>query len=78
MNGAKKFHSPDGPAFKTGELWEGSSGHVCKIIRTERYGVDKWDVDVFYFYLTDRTKREIRKNTWDFQVRHQHQADKEI
>lgn len=78
MNGAKKFHSADGPAFNEGERWIGSSGSVCEIIRTERFGVDKWDVNVFYYYPTDELKREVCKDAWNFQVRYQHQADKEI
>jgi hypothetical protein len=79
MNGAKKFHNPDGPAFNAGEVWEGSSRCKVEIIRTERYGVDKWDVDVFYWVpMDERRSVECRKNAWSFQVRYQHQADKEI
>jgi hypothetical protein len=75
MNGAKKFHSPDGPAFNEGEVWEGSSKSKVVIIRTERYGVDKWDVDVYYTQVDGST---CNKNAWSFQVRYEHQADKEI
>ncbi|WJJ54536.1 hypothetical protein PT07_00145 [Pseudomonas phage PT07] len=90
MNGAKKFHSPDGPAFSKGELWESCEGFVVQIRGTERYGTDKWDVDVYYAYVgvipkpvaLDRRiqlpAREFSKNAWSFQVRYQHQADKEI
>lgn len=91
MNGAKKFHSPDGPAFLPGELWESCEGHVVEIKGTERYGSDKWDVNVYYIYvgklanmpamLTDGRPlpaREFSKDAWNFQVRYQHQADKEI
>lgn len=74
MNGAKKWHSPDGPAFNEGEVWEAVGGHKVTILRTERYGVDKWDVDVYY----TSHKMTHRKNAWSFQVRYEHQADKEI
>lgn len=78
MNGKVKFHSPDGPAFAPGQVWEGVSGTRCEILRVERYGVDKWDVDVFYWYPSDDFKRELRKNTWSFQVRYQHEADRRV
>lgn len=81
MNGAKKFHNPDGPAFNAGEIWVGSSNYPVEIIRTERYGVDKWDVDVFYWATISGSENrsvEIRKNAWAFQVRYQHKADSEI
>jgi hypothetical protein len=76
MNGAKKFHSADGPAFNQGEVWI-SGEHEAQIIRTERYGCGKWDVDVYYSYPNDPLK-EVRKNAWSFQVRYQHKADLEI
>lgn len=79
MNGAKKWHSPDGPAFNEGERWVGSSGTPVTIHRTVRYGVDKWDVDVFYWVPMDsRRSIECRKDAWNFQVRYQHEADLEI
>jgi hypothetical protein len=81
MNGAKKFHSGDGPAFNAGEIWEGSSGHKVEITRTVRYGTGKWDVDVFYWATISGSERrsvEISKDAWNFQVRYQHIADKEI
>ncbi|AEK21657.1 hypothetical protein K5_134 [Pseudomonas phage K5] len=91
MNGAQKFHSPDGPAFNQGELWESCEGHVVEIKGTERYGSEKWDVNVYYVYagkspnmpavLASRQElpaREFSKDAWNFQVRYQHQADKEI
>lgn len=81
MNGAKKFHHPDGPAFNAGEVWVAADGtnYKVEIHRTERYGVDKWDVDVFYWVpMDERRSVELSKNAWSFQVRYQHQADKEI
>ena len=73
MNGAKKFHSPDGPAFNKGEQWSAGSGDGPVIERVERYGPAKWDVDVYYTQ-TDGTT--VRKNAWSFQVRYQHIADR--
>lgn len=82
MNGKQKFHSPDGPAFNAGEVWVSCDGqHKVTIHRTVRYGVDKWDVDVFYwvgFRHDPRRFIECSKDAWNFQVRYQHQADKEI
>lgn len=76
MNGAMKFHSPDGPAFNAGERWVGSSGTPVTIHKVVRYGVDKWDVDVFYWYpMDERRSVESCKNAWAFQVRYQHTAD---
>ena len=76
MNGAKKFHSPDGPAFNKGEVWEAcdGSGVTVEIDYTERWGTEKWDVDVLY---TCGNSKFVR-NAWAFQVRYQHQADKEL
>ena len=80
MNGAKKLHSPDGPAFAYGEVWRSVAGNAkVEIVGVNRYGVDKWDVDVFYWYKPDgETKVYCQKNAWSFQVRYQHIADKEI
>lgn len=79
MNGAKKFHSVDGPAFNLGEIWVSSGGVKIEMLRVERYGVDKWDADVFYWSSLDPSTRiEIHKNAWSFQVRYQHQADLQI
>lgn len=76
MNGAKKFHSPDGPAFNKGEEWEScdGAGHRVTILTTERHGPAKWDVEVFY----DTPNGPHSKGAWSFQVRYQHIADKEI
>lgn len=81
MNGQKKFHSPDGPAFNEGEVWHSTDGHKVTIWKTVRYGVDKWDVDVHYWVgFRDDPRRSVEcvKNAWSFQVRYEHQADKEI
>lgn len=73
MNGARKFHSPDGPAFNPGEEWRGISGNVaCWIVNTRRYGAGKWDVDVLYRYSDGQ---QWSKDAWNFQVRYQHVAD---
>lgn len=77
MNGAKKFHSPDGPAFNSGEVWNSSSGssESVTVQNVERWGVEKWDVDVYY--STESGQRNM-KNAWSFQVRYEHLADRGI
>ena len=72
MNGAVKFHSPDGPAFNKGEVWKSASGTIATIESTRRYGPDKWDVEVTYSF-SDGTSAS--KNAWSFQVRYNHSAD---
>lgn len=77
MNGAKKFHSPDGPAFNKGERWVGSSGAVVEILATRRYGQDKWDVDVQY-HMPSQPNSVWSKDAWNFQVRYMHTADMNV
>ncbi|UPW35945.1 hypothetical protein QE320_gp109 [Pseudomonas phage EM] len=77
MNGAKKFHSPNGPAFNPGEVWRSADGMEVAILSTHRYGVDKWDVDVYYA-RTSEPNKTIVKGAWGFQVRYQHIADEEV
>ena len=72
MNGAKKFHSPDGPAFNVGEQWISSGNLSCWIDGRRRYGPDKWDVEVSYHYRDGHTST---KDAWNFQVRYKHVAD---
>lgn len=76
MNGNKKFHSADGPAFNPGEVWYGTGGKVkATILRTRRFGPHKWDVEVFYAFRDGST---ADKDAWCFQVRYEHQADLHI
>ena len=77
MNGSRKFHSPDGPAFEPGEVWLACSGSGNKVVilSTERYGTDKWDVDVVY-RQEDGTTHD--KDAWNFQVRYFPAADKDL
>lgn len=77
MNGNKKFHKANGPAFAVGELWD--NGNV-EILSVRQYGEGKWDFDITYRYLdgTEQTGTWIptcTKDAWNFQVRHQHPAD---
>lgn len=78
MNGAKKFHNPNGPAFDAGQVWIAVGGSRAVISHTVRWGLDKWSIDVFYYFPTDAVKRLASKDAWNFQVRYEHQADKEI
>lgn len=75
MNGAKKFHKPESPAFNEGEVWYATPKSYVVIQRVERYNVDKWDADVYYTQIDGTTGH---KNAWSFQVRYQHKADLEI
>lgn len=76
MNGCRKFHSPDGPAFNVGEHWRSISGKInCWITERVRYGPEKWDVKVTYKYSDGATHS---KDAWNFQVRYQHTADEVI
>lgn len=74
MNGKKKFHKANGPAFKVGELWD--DGNV-EIVGVRQYGEGKWNFDVTYRYV-DRPEKILDKDAWNFQVRHHHPADKEL
>lgn len=74
MNGKTKFHSPDGPAFNTGERWIGTSGAVYVIQGRRRYALDKWDVEISYF-LEGQPETVWSRDAWHFQVRFTHQAD---
>ena len=75
MNGKIKFHSPDGPAFNQGQRWFGTNGKTeVAIISTDRWGDDKWDVEVTYSLASDPTQI-WSKDAWNFQVRYTHQAD---
>ncbi|ALA12023.1 hypothetical protein BIZ94_gp043 [Pseudomonas phage vB_PaeM_MAG1] len=80
MNGAQKFHSPDGPAFSRGEVWVSCEGFEVEILEAERYGPRKWDVSVYYVQRLwkDANDAVFVKDAWNFQVRYQHQSDKEI
>ena len=75
MNGHKKFHKANGPAFAAGEKWVGTSGIRCEIVSVRKYGDDKWDYEVTAKY---EDGAEFSKDAWNFQVRYQHVADKDI
>lgn len=78
MNGANKWHSPDGPAFAPGEKWVPADGspRTVEIVSTRRYGSAKWDVEVVY---CDPVSGETwDKDAWNFQVRYTHEADKNL
>lgn len=75
MNGEKKFHSPIGPAFAPGEQWTSSCGNQVTIVSTRKFGQDKWDILVEY---VQRDGSTCEKGAWDFQVRYEHNADKNL
>lgn len=74
MNHAPKFHKAEGPAFVQGQRWTSTNGRSwATVVRTERFGAGKWDVEVYYTVPND--DREYHKDAWNFQVRHVHEAD---
>ena len=74
MNHASKFHKADGPAFVQGQRWTHNNGkNWVTVVRTERFGDGKWDVEVYYTVPHD--VREYHKDAWNFQVRYTHEAD---
>lgn len=74
MNGNKKFHKANGPAFSIGEEWV-SGTTQCKIIAVRKFGEGKWDYEVTYQYDNGVTHS---KDAWCFQVRYEHVADEFI
>lgn len=73
MNGNKKFHKANGPAFSTGELWvSNSSNYEVEIVNVRKFGEDKFDYEVTYI---DEFHNQWKKDAWNFQVRFQHVAD---
>lgn len=78
MNGTKKWHKANGPAFAPGEEWVSVDGaeHQRKIVSVRKFGNGKWDYEVTYKSLT--TDMEWTKDAWNFQVRYQHIADRDI
>jgi len=78
MNGHKKFHKANGPAFSIGEQWQSISGKAkVSITGVRKYkNCDgKWDYEVSYMQADGV---EHSKNAWCFQVRYECLADKEV
>lgn len=79
MNGVKKFHKANGPAFTPGEKWcaADGSGLTCEIVSVRPFGTKKgkWDYIVRYRY---KDGMECEKDAWCFQVRYKHPADDKI
>ena len=80
MNGSRKWHKANGPAFAPGEKWvavDGSCG--CTIVSVCKYSIhtgrSKWDYEVTYQFDDGRTSSN---DVWNFQVRYQHIADQHI
>jgi hypothetical protein len=73
MNGIRKFHKANGPAFNVGEEWVSISGKIrCHIVSVRCFGSGKWDYEVTYRY---QDGAEHTKDAWNFQVRYEHVAD---
>lgn len=75
MNGNIKFHKPESPAFDHWQEWVSACGHSVHIIKVVRWGTGKWDATVTY---CGRDMHPMEKDAWNFQVRYQHVADKNI
>lgn len=76
MNGAKKFHSPAGPAFNPGEIWIGSSGSKVKILTCSCDGDEPSPGTMDYEVVYEQHDGSVAsKDAWNFQVRYQHIAD---
>ena len=85
MNGAKKFHKVNGPAFNPGEVWYACDGsgirveiasvrpYSNRITTQELLGISDWGVT---YLQSNGTTHE--KDGWNFQVRYFHQADKDL
>lgn len=86
MNGKKKFHKVNGPAFNPGEVWYSCDGAGIRVeivsVRPYTKRVGRSDElsgisDYGVTYLqSDGTTNE--KDGWNFQVRYFHQADKNL
>lgn len=80
MNGKRKWHKANGPAFLPGEQWY-SAQHgqtdvgSCTILSVRQFGLGKWDYEVTYVYHDGRISH---KDVWNFQVRYYHCADEVI
>ena len=75
MNGKIKFHKPNGPAFAVGEEWISANGMKVTITKVTCIGDGKFDYLIDYLQ-SDGTSSQ--KDGWNFQVRYNHQADKDL
>ena len=75
MNGTKKFHKPNGPAFNVGEQWISSNGNRVFILSTRKFGEGKFDYEVTY---SQSHGLPHSKDAWNFQVRYNHVADNNL
>lgn len=80
MNGQIKFHKINSPAFRAGEVWEGSHGFKLEIVSVYKYPDTKSnrlsDYIVHYKWLSCNGKEHHREeDAWNFQVRYTHLAD---
>lgn len=84
MNGAKKFHKATGPAFHSGEQWVSSSGNRVTIVSVRKYPGAAADANhtsdygVTYEWMEKGHYVQHEKDAWNFQVRYQHIADRNL
>lgn len=76
MNGKKKFHKPNGPAFDAGQEWRGCDGSAkVEIISVRKFGEGKFDSEITYLQSDGSV---AKKDAWNFQVRYYHVADRAL
>ena len=79
MNGNKKFHKPSGPAFNAGEVWFSVSGNIrVVILGVRKYAVGGNEISDYAVRYDNGEGVEVEKDAWNFQVRYQHSADRNL
>ena len=83
MNGTKKWHKANGPAFNPGEQWFGiSSKFPVTIVSVRKYLFASTDSNhtsdygVTYEWVQNGTVVRHEKDAWNFQVKYEHIADR--
>jgi hypothetical protein len=79
MNGTKKFHKPTGPAFNAGEVWFSVSGNIrVVILGVRKYANGGNEISDYAVRYDNGVGVEVEKDAWNFQVRYQHDADRDL
>jgi hypothetical protein len=83
MNGQRKWHKANGPAFNPGEQWFGIAGKFpVTIVSVRKYpgaiSDHTSDYGVTYKWGEKGEVRQHEKDAWNFQVRYEHIADRNL
>ncbi len=85
MNGARKWHKANGPAFNPGEQWFGVSGRfLVTIVSVRKYpgasadSNHNSDFGVTYEWTERGEIVQHEKDCWNFQVKYEHIADRNL